>query len=455
MSANNSPSKKPEREANTKGRSSGKYRLLNAGLVAVMIAVVVGMYFYVTRAPEPYTLVVGAGPVNSDSYQLMTEVSDVVSRNSEWLSVEVRPTRDSSQNISLLNSQVLDLVTIRSDTPVVNNVRMIANLFPDYFQILTRTDRPIFQVKDLIGKRVAIPRFGTDEFRSFWIIGDHYDLPIGQVKWLTMEFASATEKLLTGEVDAVFTVRSLRDRVLLNLFEDAALKNQSLRFIQIDQAEAIAIKRPFLKAGIVPKGAFLGQGPTPRGDTTTATVDRILVTRDDLDDNAIRELTRILFEHRLDLTIRFALASAIQRPDLDEGLGVPLHDGSEQFFTRDEPSFIQENAEPLALMVTVFAMLVSSLLALRSRLISGQKDRMDTYNHALLDIAESARSSGSKEQINSLKTELFAILERAVIALDTDEVTDKGFQSFSLLWESVREVVNDRLEELTSQERKR
>ena len=121
-----------------------------------------------------------------------------------------------------------------------------------------------------------------------------------------------------------------------------------------------------------------------------------------------------------------------------------------QFFTRDEPSFIQENAEPLALMVTVFAMLVSSLLALRSRLISSQKDRMDTYNHALLDIAELARGAESRDQIDGLKAELFTILERAVIALDTDEVTDKGFQSFSLLWESVREVVNDRLEELSS-----
>ena len=329
MVENSTPDKKPEREANTKGRSTGKYRFLNVGLVLLMIASAVGMYFYLNRAPEPYTLIVGAGPVNSDSYQLMTEVSDVVSRNSEWLTVDVRDTTDSSQNISLLNSQQVDLATIRSDTPVVNDVRMIANLFPDYFQILTRADRPIFQVKDLIGKQVAIPRFGTDEFRSFWIIGDHYDLPIGQVKWLTMDFGEATDKLLDGEVDAVFTVRSLRDRVLLNLFEDAALKNESLRFIQIDQAEAIAIKRPFLKAGIVPKGAFLGQGPTPRGNTTTATVDRILVTRDDLDDDAIRELTRILFEHRLDLTIRFALASAIQRPDLDAGLGVPLHEGSE------------------------------------------------------------------------------------------------------------------------------
>jgi hypothetical protein len=30
------------------------------------------------------------------------------------------------------------------------------------------------------------------------------------------------------------------------------------------------------------------------------------------------------------------------------------------------------------------------------------------------------------------------------VALDTDEITDEGFQSFSLLWESVREMLNER-----------
>ena len=41
------------------------------------------------------------------------------------------------------------------------------------------------------------------------------------------------------------------------------------------------------------------------------------------------------------------------------------------------------------------------------------------------------------------------MLETVVVALDTDEVTDEGFQSFSLLWDAVRETINDRLDDLT------
>ncbi|MEM7214585.1 MAG: TAXI family TRAP transporter solute-binding subunit [Pseudomonadota bacterium] len=438
------------RRANTGRRAGAVYRRMSRAFLVFIAVTVVGGYLYLNLNYKPVVFKIGAGPYRSDSHELMKEMADVVSRHSDLIRIEVVPTRDSSSNISLLNDGMIDAATIRSDTPVVDDVRQVANLFPDYFQIISRSDRSIFQVSDLIGSRVAIPRFGTDEFRSFWIVGDHYDLPITGVKWLAMSFSDATRKLQSGEVDAIFTVRSLRDRLLLDLFADAELKNIGLRFVELDQAEAVVIKRPFLQVGTIPKGAFLGKGPTPRVEMTTATVDRLLVTREDQDPAVIRELTRILFEHRLDLTIRFALASAVRRPDLNAGLGIPLHVGSEQYFSRDEPNFIQENAEPLALMVTLTAMLGSAIYAMRSRFMSSQKDRMDSYNYVLLDIADLARKATQKSELRELKNQLSSVLEEVVRALDRDAVTEEGFQSFSLLWESVREMINDRVRELES-----
>ncbi len=440
--------------ANTQRRAGLRFRLTGVMLVLLMLVTTVGGYLYINRDVEPTVLKIGAGPFRTDSYQLMKEVADVVSRNSDTIRVEVVSSRDSSSNISLLNQGKIDLATIRSDTPVVNNVRMVADLFPDFFQIIARADVPIYLPTDLVGKRIAIADFGTDEFRSFWIIGDHYDLPIQSINWKTMNFQRATDRLLSGQVDAIFTVRSLRDRLLLNLFEDAELKNLNLRFVSIDQAEAISIKRPFLDKGIVPKGAFLGKQPTPLGDATTVTVDRVLVTRDDLPEEPIRELTRILFENRLDLTIRFALANAINRPTIDEGLNIPLHSGSQQFYTRDEPTFLQENAEPLTLIITLLAMLASSLFALRSRFISTQKDRLDSYNYELLDIAELGRNTDDIAELKELKQDMYSMLERVVLALDKDAVTEEGFQSFSLLWESVREMLNDRITEVQDEDRR-
>ncbi len=445
-------SREQARHANTKSRAGGGYRLTRWLVLALLILCIAVGYLFLTRSPDQQTIRIAAGPYRSDSYELMREVADVVSRHSDWLKIEVVATRDSSRNTTLLNERTVDAATIRSDTPVASDVRLIADLFPDYFQILTRRDKPVFKVKNLIGKRVAIPRFGTDEFRSFWILGDHYDLPINGIQWRAMDFEAAADELLNGTVDAIFTVRSLRDRLLLNLFADAKLKSLALRFVDIDQAEAIALKRPFLGVGTVPMGAFVGRNPVPFIDTTTSTVDRLLVTREDMPEEVAREITRILFEHRFDLTIRFSLASAIKQPNFTVGSPIALHEGAEQYYTRNEPSFIQENAEPLALLVTVFALLSSSLFAMRSRWEATQKNRMDSYNFTLLDIAEKARSSNDLSELKNMRNELFGQLEHVVIALDTDAVTEEGFQSFSLLWESVKDVVNDRISELNQTE---
>ncbi|MEL6922024.1 MAG: TAXI family TRAP transporter solute-binding subunit, partial [Pseudomonadota bacterium] len=228
----------------------------------------------------------------------------------------------------------------------------------------------------------------------------------------------------------------------------AQLKRMRLRIVPIRQASAISLKRPFLEAGTIPAGTYTGATPVPSSDIPTSAVDRILVSRENVSAEAIRELTRVFFEHRLDLTIRFSLASAISQPDETRGLSVPLHDGAEAFYLRDEPSFIQENAEPLALMVTVMTLLISALFALRSRLTAGQKNRADIYNYQILDIQKRALLEDDMEELQGLKVELADVLRTVVIALDTDDVTDEGFQSFSILWEAVRETINDRMNQL-------
>ncbi len=448
MTVKEESSNKIKRVANQKHPSGLGFKQFSWLLIILLFVSMIAGYFYLNRAQGPTVLKIASGPYRSDSYELMKEVADVVSRHSDELIISVIPSKDSSNNISLLNRGLVDLATIRSDTPVVSDVRMVADLFSDYFQLITRSESLIYSPTDLIGKKIAIANFGTDEFRSFWVLVDHYDLPINGILWKTMPFEHATKALLSGQVDAVFTVRSIRDRILLNLFEDAELKKLPLRYISLDQAEAISIKRPFLQVGNLPKGTFSGKAPIPKSHTITTTVQRVLVTRADLDDEPIRNLTQILFENRLDLIIRFALASAIKPPKTDEGLAIPLHHGSEQYFNRNQPSFLHENAEPIALLITIAAMLFSALLALRSRLVSTQKDRMDSYNYVLLDIAERANDASEIEQIKVLKNTLFNTLEKVVRALDTDEVTEEGFQTFSFLWESVRVLLVEREKEI-------
>ncbi len=152
----------------------------------------------------------------------------------------------------------------------------------------------------------------------------------------------------------------------------------------------------------------------------SASVTRTLVTREDMDPELIQRTDpHPVSKTALIWSFGFALASAIQKPDTGHGLSIPLHDGASRYYNRDQPSFLQENAEPIALIITIAAMLFSGLLALRARLTSGQKNRMDSYNFMLLEIADRARSSNSSGELMEMKNELYGILETVVRALDT------------------------------------
>ncbi|EFL89665.1 TAXI family TRAP transporter solute-binding subunit [Ahrensia sp. R2A130] len=436
-------------------------------IFGLIIAIACAGYWYVfERDVAPTELRVLAGARGSDAYVLMSEISEVVERHSDIVRLKVMPGTTSSNSISAINRRRVDLATIESNTPAYADIKLVANLFVDYFLLVTRKpDRqatlPAGQqamldaagvqpraVVDLPEMRIAIPPSGSAANRAFWSVVDHYKVPPERLKTVAVDTERAEVEFLAGRVDAIFVVSSLRDPFLLSLVGEAGLRNIALNFVPIDQADAMKLKRPYLNAETVVKGAFDGALPLPKGDIVVPGLNRLLVAGDWVDEEAVRELVNIIFSNRLDLLIRMPLSSSISNPR-DAGLvSLGLHEGAASFYDRDEPSFLQENAEPMALIVTIFAMLFSASLALRRSMAGRAKNRADTYNDQLLDIARRTRETNDVAELKALSDELAEVLETVVHALDTDKVTEEGFQSFGLLWGSVRDTLRDRQREV-------
>ena len=420
----------------------------HALVALVLLSLAGGAAWWFTRPlPEPIALRVAAGPVGSDGHTLMREVAEVVERHSETIRLTVRPSRNSSVNTLLIRNGGAELATVESSSPPVEGLAFVADLFPDFYLLIARADAGIVGVTDLTGKRVAVPEAGTTEQRNFWAMIDHYGVAPESFRFRPADTRRAGQMFFEGRVDAVFHLSSVRDPAVLSFVEEAYRRRIAMRFVAIDQARAMALKRPFLSAATIVKGAFNGDPPLPERDVETAALHRLLVARDDVAPEAMAELTRVLFENRLDLVIRMPLASAIQGPQEDT-VGLPLHEGARQFYERDKPSFLQENAEPMAFVVTLAMLLVSGLLALRRMVLARQKNRADNHNHALLALARRTREAQDVDEVREVRAELFALMERVVEALDVDKVSEEGFQSFSMIWESVRSLTRDRLAEL-------
>lgn len=379
-------------------------------------------------------LTIAAGPDEGEAYALAAAIGEVVERHYPRLVVEVVETSGSSENMRLLEEGRVELATVQADTRMGPRARMLALLYPDVFQLIVREDSGIRTVADLVGKRIALPPQDGGQYEIFWFLAEHYELDPADFRAMPMSAASASWALADGAVDATFRVRAAGNPAILELIEEVPT-----RLVPIAQAAAMQLKRPALERGTIPTGSYRGDPPLPEGDLPTVAVQRLLIARADLDDDVADKVTRVLFERRRELMNLISLAGFVEPPSMGGGTFIPVHPGAQRFYDRDRPSFFQENAEPLALVLTLTALMVSGLLQLGSR---RKKRRIDRYNREVLQLGARLDQTDDLEDVRRYQARLFELAAGVVDDAEVGLISPDGFNFFWFTWN----MVNGRLE---------
>jgi TRAP transporter TAXI family solute receptor len=415
------------------------------GLMGFMFVVTIaGTAAYIAlTAPLSIKLRLGADQVNSEPYEMASAIAHVVGRNHPGIHIQVVSTGGSSENMSLLARGRLDLALVQADVISRDNVSLLAVLYPDLFQLVVRTDSGIETLKDLEGSRVALPPVTSGQYRAFWFLANHYGLAPERINAIPMRTRAADDAIVNGEVDAVFRVRGPRNTSIRILFSRTALK-----FIPIDQGEAMHLRRPAFTAASLPKGTYQGDPPIPPTRLRTVAVDRMLVARDDVPEDVIRTITGVLFENRRDLALRTKLAALIRQPEIKQGTLLPVHQGALSYFDREKPSFLEEKAEFLALVLSFLVVLYTLGLAFTRRLAERQKSRIEDYAGELLELEKVSKTALTIPELDIHKLRLTEILAEVVEDMRGHHINAEGLQFFSFVWESVNYTINDHEEQL-------
>lgn len=414
--------------------------VLGCAVFAVAVAVV---GYFAWTAPFTARLRIGADRINSEPYEMASAIAHVVRRTYPSVTIEVVETSGSAENMKLLADEKIDLALVRADAISRENVSLLAVLYQEVFQLLVRPESAIQSIKDLEGRRIAIPPITSGQYRAFWFLANHYGVAPERINAIPMPAHLATRAIRDGEVEAVFHVRGSRNfriRMLMN--------HTPLRMVPIDQGRAMHLRQPAFRAAVVPKGAYRGDLPIPNADLPTVAVDRLLVARDDLRKTLVRAITAVLFEQRRDLALRTPLAAQIRQPARSLGTALPVHPGAVEYFDREKPSLLEEKAEFLALLLSVTVVLGSLLLAFKRHLNERRKGRIEDYSGELLELEKEAQSARSIPELNTHKARLTEILARVVDDMRMRRINAEGLQLFAFIWESVNYTVNDHEEQL-------
>ena len=408
-------------------------------MIIIWLAAIFALVLWLGGARLTRVTVAG-GPAGSETMVLSSAIADAINKAELGIRMVVFETGGSAENLRLLGSGRIDMGTIQADTPGTDGIQGVTTLYSDAYHLIARADAGIHNFSDLPGHRIAIPPVTSGQFSSFWFLADHYGINRDTLNALPMSEAAANFAMERGQVDAVFRVRAPGNGPIRELIGD-----KQLVLVPIGQSEALALKQPAIAPGVIPLGSYRGAPALPGNNLETAVVERLLVTRTDLDANLVYKITRAIYEQKPEILARSKLAGFIgPLPDDSESV-ITAHPGARSYYDREKPGFMQQNARLVSALLYVIAILVSAGLALRTHWVRSRRLRMHTFNKQLMEIASAARSDTLTEQLLQRKHQLMDMLEEVVGDLEREQVSQEEFEHFSFTWQAVDALVRDRL----------
>ena len=270
-------------------------------------------------------------------YPMGVSLSNLISKYVPGTRPSVQATKASVENLNLLQQGKGEIAFTLGDSlsfawngdadagfkSKLTKLRGVAAIYPNFVQIVASKESGIKTLADLKGKRLSVgaPRSGT-ELNARAILHaagiDYKDL--GKVEYLP--FAESVDLMKNRQLDATLQSAGLGVAAIRDLATSVPIT-----VVEVPAAIVEKIGAPYVSS-VIPKGTYDGQNE----DVTTAAVINFLVTRSDLSDDVVYQITKATFDHLPELQASHSAAKSISLSKVNDGMPVPMHPGAMKYF---------------------------------------------------------------------------------------------------------------------------
>jgi TRAP transporter TAXI family solute receptor len=208
----------------------------------------------------------------------------------------------------------------------VENLRAIANLYPESIHIVARTGSGIESVRDLKGKRVSLDEPGSGTLVDARIILEAFGLGENDITPAYVKPHQASAMMDEGQLDAFFIVAGYPTGSVSELCASAGCE---LVPIQGPEVDALVERYPFFAKDIIPAHTYPGVD-----QTETLSVGAQWLVGAQLDEDLVYGITKALWHDnaRKLLDDGHSKGRAITLETALDGIAVPLHPGAERYY---------------------------------------------------------------------------------------------------------------------------
>jgi TRAP transporter TAXI family solute receptor len=211
--------------------------------------------------------------------------------------------------------------------PRAEELRAIANLYPESVHLVARKGSGINTVADLAGKRVSLDEPGSGTLVDARIILAAWNIKEADIKPVYIKPNQAAEKMKDGSVDAFFFVGGYPTAAIADL----AASGPGIELVPIDgpNAEKIRGEYKFFARDEIPANTYKGvEG------ARTLSVGAQWITSANVDSETVYRVTKGLWADRTrrELDQGHPKGKMIATDTALIGIGIPLHAGAERFY---------------------------------------------------------------------------------------------------------------------------
>ncbi|HEV7367577.1 TAXI family TRAP transporter solute-binding subunit [Arenibaculum sp.] len=308
-----------------------------SGPLAAVLLLLAALLVAPGAAAETRVLRVGTGGVGGAYYPIGTLIAAGLSDEAAPDLLAVAQTSNGSvANVEALNGGFIELALAQAnivdlahrgmlpDRPAMTGLRTIANVYVEEMHLVAARDAPIRSPADLRGQRVSLDEPGSGSLGDARAVLWAYGLDEASIRPEYVKPDLAVLRLLEGRLDAFFVMVGTPAPAV-------AQAGPAVRLIPIDgpPVQRLLERYPTYQRTVIGAETYPGQPMIP-----TIGVGAQLVTRADLDEETVYEVTRIFWSDRTRrlLDAGHPKGREIRLDRALVGLTIPLHPGAERFY---------------------------------------------------------------------------------------------------------------------------
>lgn len=288
-----------------------------------------------TKGLDTRILTIATGGSSGPYNIIATTLADGYSKEF-GVNSRTQTTGASVENLNLMAQEKVEMSFVMSDALLqalegtdgfsekIDNVQILANLYPNYVQVITTGKTGVESIDDIKGKRVAVGDQGSGVEIATKAVLEAHGITYDDIEVDYLGYAEAADALKSGTIDVAFTTSGLPNASVMELQNSVDLK---IVPIEAEAVETLKESVPIFESLPIPAGTYGNDEDIP-----TAAIRNALVVRSDLSEDDVYELTKYLFENLDKLENSHQAAKDINLEEAQNISVGELHPGAKRYY---------------------------------------------------------------------------------------------------------------------------